>query len=530
MTRVLEVSNDYQRIMIKTKLAHSIAKSVQGCYVADELGDGQRLVVPWTLEHTQAVALWEVPTFSPIMRDYEFVGRFSPYMHQYKICSFLTANKRAFCLADMGTGKSASVVWCLDYLFKTNRIKKVLIIGVLTNMKSTWKQEFFSINPEYQVTLLHGDKAKREKMAQDNSPIHIINHDGVEVIEDTLMANKYDVVVVDELTAYKNPNSNRFKATAPICEQAEYCWGLTGTPMPNNPDETYGQIKLINPTKLGKLSYYRYKEMVMRKVDNFRWVARYDAPETVKSYMQPAIKIDKAEVLALPKVTYLYHDVPLTQSQSLFYKQLKKDQFIGNEETSISAVNGGALMNKLLQVATGAIYNDIGEALAFDATPRIDKTIELIREARERSTDSTKGKTIVFAPFRHTVVMLERALSKHFDVAVVTGDTSANRRAEILSEFQTTDKPDVLLAVPKTMSHGVTATSASSIIWFGPVTSNETYQQACNRIDRPGQTQEMTIHHLWASPVEEKLYKVLKERKLSQADLLNMYSDFIRGI
>lgn len=527
---IVSYSNDYSQLFIKTKLARQIATAVEGCFVANATGDGDRLIVPWTLETTQQVADWRIPTLSPMLRDYDFTGRFSPYLHQLKICSFLTTNKRAFCLADMGTGKSASVIWSVDYLFKAKKIKRVLIIGPLSNMKSTWVEDFFAINPQYRVTLLHGDKEQRKKLAQDRNPIHIINHDGVEVIQDTLLKNKYDVVVVDELTAYKNSKSDRFKATAPICALATYCWGLTGTPMPNRPDETYGQIKLINPINVQNISAFRFKELVMRKVTNFIWKPKFDAAETVRQYMQPAIYIDKSEVLTLPSVTYHYHDVPLTKGQADFYKELKQKQSVGNETVSISAVNGGALMGKLLQVATGAIYNDNGEPMKFDVTPRIEKTLELIRQARQSSTDPLKGKSIVFAPFRHTVALLYEALSKEFDVAVITGDTAVSKRAEIFSQFQTTDKPDVLLAVPSTMSHGVTATSASCIIWFGPVASNETYQQACNRIDRPGQTQEMTIHHLFATPVEKKLYETLKLRKLSQADLLNMYTDFIRGI
>lgn len=530
MSRLLEITDGFTHLLIKTKLAESIALAVDGCSLSDELGDGQRLKVAWNLEATQQVAAWEVPTLSPMLRDYDFIGRFEPYLHQLKICSFLTANRRAFCLADMGTGKSASVVWSLDYLFKTKQIKRVLIIGALTNMESTWVQEFFAINPQYQVTILHGAKDERKQLVRNKAPIHIINHDGVEVIQNELLRNNYDVVVIDELTAYKNASSYRFKKAAPICNQAKYCWGLTGTPTPNRPDESYGQIKIVNPIKVANVSAYRFKEMVMKKVDQFRWVSRFDAAETVRKFMQPAIWIDKAEVLSLPKVNSLYHEVALTKGQAEFYKALKRDQFVGDDEMSISAVNGGALMSKLLQVATGAIYNDMGEPMKFDVEPRIQKTIELIKEARERSTDKAKGKTLVFAPFRHTVVLLAQELSKHFNIAVITGETPAKQRAEIFLEFQTTEKPDVILAVPRTMSHGVTATAASSIVWFGPVTSNETYQQACNRIDRPGQTQEMTIHHLYSTPVEEKLYKTLQQRKLSQADLLNLYTDFIRGI
>lgn len=528
--RPVEYTKGMSHLLIKTRLAQQIAISVSGCTLSDELGDGTRLKMPWTLELSQAVARWNVPMISPMLRDYDFVGRFNPYVHQMKICSFLTTNKRAFCLADMGTGKTASVVWSLDYLFKYRKINKVLIIGALSNMKSTWVEEFFAINPLYRAVVLHGSKEDRERFLAEQAHVYIINHDGVETIRDSLLKQQFDVVVIDELTAFKNDKSNRFKATFPITQLATYVWGLTGTPMPNRPDETYGQIKMVCPDNLNKLSAYRYKELVMRKHGPFTWKPKFDAIETVRSYMTPAIKIDKAEVLTLPKLNHTYIEIPLTKGQELFYKELKETQYIGNEEVSITAVNGGALMNKLLQVATGAIYNDDREAMKFDVTPRIEKTIELIKDARARSTHPLKGKTIVFAPFRHTIALLESELSKHFKVAVITGDTSAGKRAEIFSSFQTCGEIDVILAVARTMSHGVTATAASTIVWFGPVTSNETYQQACNRIDRPGQTQEMYIHHLYSTPVEEKLYKTLQQRKVSQTDLLNLYNDFMRGL
>lgn len=528
--RPVEISNDYSHLLIQTRLAHAIAAAVNGCYVSDALGDGARLVMPWDLETTQQVADWHVPTMSPMIRDYTFVGAFEPYTHQLKICSFLTANKRAFCLADMGTGKSASVVWSVDYLFKIKKIKRVLIVGVLSNMKSTWQNEFFAINPLYKVTVLHGEREDRLQLAKDDAEIHIINHDGAEIIFEQLLANKYDVVVIDELTGFKNDKAKRFKAVFPICQQATYVWGLTGTPQPNVPTDVYGQIKLIKPDNVKGISSFRFKELVMRKMSQFTWVPRYDAADTIAGLMKPAIKITKSDVLSLPDVTYKYIEVPLTKQQADFYSEMKKNQYVGDGTTSITAVNGGALMSKLLQVATGAIYNDDGEPMKFDVKPRVSITIDLIRESRERSDDKLYGKTLVFAPFRHTVEMLREELSKYYNVAVITGDTTAKQRANIFHEFQTSDELDVIIAVAKAMSHGVTATAASSIIWFGPVTSNETYQQACNRIDRPGQTQEMTIYHLHSTPVEEKLYKTLQQRKLSQADLLNLYTDFIRGL
>lgn len=495
------------------------------------------IYLPFTLDAMQAAAQAGARVISPILKEYDFPGSKTPFRHQYKICSFLTTNKRAYCFADMGTGKSLACVWAADYLLRIGAIKRVLVVAPISVMVRTWSDEFFHVNPANQVTVLYGTKAEREARAANNSPIHIINYDGLKVIENEIRYNNYDLVIIDECTTYGESGTSRWKVAQSLFKDTPYVWGLTGTPTLRGVEYAYGQAALITPATVKGVSKYKFKERVLRQVSTYTWVERPDAHDQVAKVLKPAIRVRKQDCIDLPPVTHLYREVELSAEQADLYARLKSEQFVGNDEVSITASNGAILMNKLIQIATGAIYDDSGEARSFNVNNRIKETMDFIDRARAESSDPMKGKTLVFVPFKHTALMLQAALNaekfngqKKYQTRLILGDTSAKERDNIFAAFQNELHPDVIIATPQTMSHGVTATSASCIVWFGPTTSAETYVQACNRIDRPGQRNDMTIVHLYSTPVEWKLYRSLQQSKVSQADLLKMYKDFIAGV
>lgn len=519
-------------LSVKTKMAGLI----HAMYPRSRLVD-DTVYVPWVLEAVQAVASAGAPVISPILKEYEFPGNKTPFAHQYKICSFLTANKRAYCFADMGTGKSLACAWAADYLIRVGAVKRVLVLCPISVMVRTWEDEFFSVNPGLQVSVLYGTKAERIKRAANNASVHIINYDGLKVIENEIRYNEYDLVIIDECTTYGEVATSRWKVASRLFNETPYVWGLTGTPTLRGVEFAYGQAALITPATVKGVSKFKFKERVLRQVSTYKWMERPDAHEEVAKILKPAIRVRKKDCIDLPPVTHLYREVELSPEQADCYARLKSEQFVGNEEVSITAANGAVLMNKLIQIATGAIYDDNGEARRFNVNKRIEETMDFIDRARAESDDPLKGKTLVFVPFKHTAIMLKAALDAEkkdgkakYVTKLVTGDTSAKEREQIFGAFQNEERPDVIIATPQTMSHGVTATAASCIVWFGPTTSAETYVQACNRIDRPGQRNDMTIVHLFSTPVEWKLYRSLQQSKVSQSDLLSMYNEFIRGI
>lgn len=531
-----------QALLIRTKMAKLVAMSVPRSAIAeyDENGNPSAVLVRWELEQMQKCADIGVTVLSPMIRDYEFTGRYKPYVHQLKICSFLTTNKRALCFADMGTGKSLAVVHCIKYLLSIGEIKRALIIAPLSTLTRTWVDEFFNVDPSITVTKLHGNKAKRIELAANGAQVHVINYEGISVIHNEIKANNYDCVVIDEVTSYSNHESKRWKEAYNLFKDTKYVWGLTGTPILRGVIAAYGQAALVVPHNVKFRSFWEFRNSVQRKINDFLWVDRPEAHDIAFSMLRPAISIKKKDCIDLPSMVHVYREVELDKGQKAFYVKLKEESLVKDEMMQVTAVNAAVLAGKLIQVATGCIYDDDGRALEFDVSGRINETIDFIQKARNEASTADKGKTIVFAPFKHTAALIRKKLSeakivvdgkeRKIKAEIIDGDVSAKRRDDIFGRFKEDNSLDVIVAIPQTMSHGLTLTNASCIVWFGPCTSAETYAQACNRIDRPGQTESMTIVHLYSTPAEWKLYSNLRENKKSENYLLTFYKDFLRGI
>lgn len=531
-----------QALLIRTKMAKLVAMSVPRSAIAeyDENGNPSAVLVRWELEQMQKCADIGVTVLSPMIRDYEFTGRYKPYVHQLKICSFLTTNKRALCFADMGTGKSLAVVHCIKYLLQIGEIKRALIIAPLSTLTRTWVDEFFNVDPSITVTKLHGSKAKRMELAANGAQVHVINYEGISVIHNEIKANNYDCVVIDEVTSYSNHESKRWKEAYNLFKDTKYVWGLTGTPILRGVIAAYGQAALVVPHNVKFRSFWEFRNSVQRKINDFLWVDRPEAHDIAFSMLRPAISIKKKDCIDLPSMVHVYREVELDKGQKAFYVKLKEESLVKDELMQVTAVNAAVLAGKLIQVATGCIYDDDGRALEFDVSGRINETIDFIQKARNEASTADKGKTIVFAPFKHTAALIRKKLSeakivvdgeeRKIKAEIIDGDVSAKRRDDIFGRFKEDNSLDVIVAIPQTMSHGLTLTNASCIVWFGPCTSAETYAQACNRIDRPGQTESMTIVHLYSTPAEWKLYSNLRENKKSENYLLTFYKDFLRGI
>jgi SNF2 family DNA or RNA helicase len=185
-------------------------------------------------------------------------------------------------------------------------------------------------------------------------------------------------------------------------------------------------------------------------------------------------------------------------------------------DADISAVNAAVNMNKLLQISSGAVYSDTGEVVEFDCKGKLNEMLEVIQESSH--------KTLVFVNFRHSIEMVQEFLNKHgIANETIHGGVSAKKRAEIFADFQTSDKPQVLVIQPQSAAHGVTLTAANTIVWFGPVTSAEIWLQANARVHRAGQRNPCLVVKLVSSGVERKLYKALETRTLAQNTLLEMY-------
>jgi SNF2 family DNA or RNA helicase len=441
-----------------------------------------------------------------------------PFAHQKKTSEFLISNRKAFCFNEQGTGKTASVIWAVDYLMKLSLIKRVLVICPLSIMRSAWQQDLFKFATHRSVVVAHHSQAEvRKKLVLSPAEFVIVNFDGVEIVKKEIIEGKFDLIVVDEASAYKNAQTNRWKCLRDIMRTVKGLWMLTGTPAAQSPVDAYGLAKLINPSGVPPF-FGQYRDLVMHKLTQFKYVPKSNADAVVHRILQPAIRFEKRECLDLPPVTNVFREAPMSKQQLAYYEKLKKDMLLEIGDEDVSAINAAVKISKLVQISCGSVYTDTGEVIDFDVSPRLAVVQEVI--------DESANKVLIFVPYSHTINLLERYLAKNKIAAeTISGDVSVNKRTDIVSRFQNGGNTKVLIIQPQAASHGLTLTAADTIIWYAPITSVETYLQANARIDRPGQKHNMTIVHIKGSPVETKLYGMLRDGIRNHSKIVDLYKE-----
>lgn len=483
--------------------------------------DSGEVLVKWGLEEAQVLKNLRIKNVpSPIKSKYGWPGLYKPFDHQKETASFLTLHRRAFCFNEQGTGKTSSVIWAADYLMNEGLIKRVLVLCPLSIMQSAWETDLFKFAMHRTVAIAHSySKDKRISAIQSEAEFVIINYDGLEIVKDEVLNAGFDLIVVDEANAYKNVHTKRWKILAGVIKPTTWVWMLTGTPASQSPTDAYGLAKIINPSGIPKF-FGAFRDMVMQKITQFKWIPKPQSERVVHDVLQPAIRYTKEECLDLPDMTYVTRDVPLSTQQKKFYEIIRKDMMAIAAGEEITTVNAAANLNKLLQLSCGAVYADTGEVVAFDAKSRLSALLEVIDEASH--------KVIVFAPFKHAIEIIAEELKKNsISTEVIHGGISATRRTEIFAAFQTETNPHVLVIQPQAAAHGVTLHAANVVVWWGPITSIETYLQANARVHRAGQRNPCTVVHLQGSPVEHRIYKMLSEKVDIHTRLIDLYKNVV---
>lgn len=457
---------------------------------------------------------------SPIGTYYDWAGPFTPLDHQRKTSEFLTLNPKSICLSSMGTGKTLSVLWSADYLMEIGKVRKALIIGPLSTVGSVWHNEVMRhFLSKRRSVVLHGEKKRRLKLLNEDADFYIINHDGIKTIHEELMAQNFDMVVVDEASMFRNATSQRYKALYSLTEHSYWVWLLTGTPCSKDPTDAWALSKLIrNPDSPKYFTAFKHK--VMEQVTTYKWVPKPDAYENAYKILQPGIRFTKDECMDLPPVTYVPYETPLTKEQQKAYKEMQKELVADVSGSEITAANAAVKLTKLLQIGCGEVYDSEGGAVTINAKDRLTTCAQIV-EGAER-------KVLVFVPFTAALNQVTKYLQKEFGkrkVAQVDGSTSSTKRTQIFDEFQFSDHPTVLVAHPQVASHGLTLTAADTTVWYAPVFSLETYEQANNRMDRPGQNYHMTVAKIYSTEVERRVYEALDTKSAMQQCVLTLYKE-----
>ena len=482
------------------------------------VGDNQ-VVVNWGLEEARSLNQLGIKSPSPIEVKYTWTGRYKPFDHQVSTASFLTLHQKGFCFNEQGTGKTASAIWASDYLLKLGVINRVLVVCPLSIMDSAWRDDLFTFATHRTVSVAHGSADKRKKIVQEGADYVVINYDGIGIVLDELKKGGFDLIIVDEATHYKNAQTRRWKLLRQLIHDNTWLWMMTGTPAAQNPTDAYGLAKLVNPQSVPRF-FGAFKDMVMFKVSQFTWKIRSNATDIVYRALQPAIRFTKEECLDLPPMVYTKRQVELTSQQKKYYKELKTKLVLEITGEQVTAVNAAVTLNKLLQISAGAIYTDEGDILEFD----IDNRYKVLREV----IDESSQKVLVFVPFKHAIdILTDKLRTEGITTEVIRGDVPAHRRTHIFKAFQDNTDPRVLVIQPQAAAHGVTLTRANTVVWWGPTSSLETYDQANARVHRSGQTHKCTVVQLQGSDAEKHVYRLLDKKINVHTKFVELYKEVL---
>jgi superfamily II DNA or RNA helicase len=196
-----------------------------------ELANGA-VLVRWGLEEAQVLKNLRIKNVpSPITAHYKWPGLYKPFAHQKTTAEFLTLHRRAFVFNEQGTGKTGSVIWAADYLMNLGFIRRVLVLCPLSIMQSAWGNDLFRFAMHRSVGIAHSHaRNKRIKVVESDVEFVVCNFDGLEIIKDAVVANQFDLIVIDEANAYKTVSTKRWKVLNSIIKPETWVWMMTGTP------------------------------------------------------------------------------------------------------------------------------------------------------------------------------------------------------------------------------------------------------------------------------------------------------------
>jgi SNF2 family DNA or RNA helicase len=517
---------DNKALMFVTRKADQITALIPKSKVLATNGDKAKIVVNWGLDEWQLLknlGIKDPP--HPILGRYHWPGVYTPFDHQRATAEFLVSNPRCFCFSEPGTGKTSAAAWAADYLMSKGRVKRVLVVCPVSIMETAWRADLFRTVMHRTAGIATGTRQQREKIINGDYEFVIINFDGVKVVTDALTNAKFDLIIVDEASQVKSTSTDRWKSLSSLVLPSTRVWAMTGTPAAQSPMDAYGLAKLIAPASVPRFAG-AWRDKVMTKLTQYKWVPRPDAQDIVHAALQPAIRFTKEECLDLPDQLTVTREVPLTAQQQKYYDTIKKQMVALAAGEEITAANAAGMLNKLLQISQASVYTDTREVVEFDMSTRLNELMDIIT--------STRHKVLVFVPFRHVLERLEIELNNRrvaligadpnsYEIEHIHGGVPASQRADIIKRFQTEDRVKVLLLIPQATAHGITLTRADQVVWWGPIPSTETYLQANARAHRAGQTNKVTVTHLQGSPVEKRVYSMLQNKVDMHRELVELY-------
>lgn len=439
---------------------------------------------------------------------------FKPHDYQAFAIDYIETHPVAAVLLDMGLGKTViSLTAIADLLFDSFLAHRILVVAPLRVARDTWPAELQKWTHLQHLTfsVAVGSVKERRAALMTAADITLINRENLQwLIEGSNLPFDYDMVVIDELSSFKNHQSKRFRSLMKVRPKVKRIIGLTGTPSSNGLMDLWAEFRLLDMGKrLGRfITEYRNNYFSPDKRNGmiiYSYKPQPYAEELIyRQISDITISMKSTDHLQMPELISSQYEVKLSKEERQRYEELKKDLVLQLPDGEVTAANAASLTGKLSQLANGAIYADTGDTIEFH-----DRKLDALEDILE----AANGKPVLVAYwFKHD---LER-IKRRFTVREI-------KESQDITDWNAGKIP-VAVIHPASAGHGLNLQAGgSTLIWFGLTWSLELYQQTNARLWRQGQTSGTVVieHIITKGTIDERILKALSQKELTQTALID---------
>ena len=444
--------------------------------------------------------------------------KYEPHDYQVYASEYIKEHDAAAVFLECGLGKTSITLTAIhDLMFDRFEIHKVLIIGPIRVVTMSWPDEIkkWDHTSDLRYSVAVGTESERMAALEAQADIYLINRENVQwLVEKSGLPFDYDMVVVDELSSFKNWQAKRFKALMKVRPKVKRIVGLTGTPSSNGLMDLFAEYKLLDMgQRLGRfIGQYRSRYFMPDKTNGhvvYSYKLLPGAEEAIYDRISDiTISMKSADHLKMPELVNSRYMVRLDEPELVKYERMKRNLLLQLPEGEVTAANAAALSGKLSQMANGAVYSDDGT---------YEKIHDRKLDALEDIIEAANGKPVLAAYwYQHDLERIQERLSE-FKVGCARLDKERNIRR------WNEGKIPVGLIHPASAGHGLNLQSGGNIlVWFGLTWSLELYQQTVARLWRQGQKETVSvIHILAAKTIDEQIMHALETKDHTQRALID---------
>ena len=441
-------------------------------------------------------------------------------LHDYQryAADFIIGHPASAILPDCGCGKTIITLTAIEELLRDRfEIARVLVICPI-RVAQVWAEEIqkWEHLRGLRYSIAVGTESQRRYALSQDADIYVINRDVVPWLVDNYREKwKWDMLVVDELSSFKNHQAKRFKALLKVRPKVKRVVGLTGTPSSNGLMDLWAEYRLLDlGERLGRfIGNYRSTFFRPDKTNGtivYSYAPLPGAEERIyRRISDMTVSIRCTDVLQMPELISSPYVVNMDKEEKAVYDRLRHDLVLALPDGEVTASNAAALSGKLSQMANGAVYDDQGKALLLH-NRKLDALEDII--------EAQNGKPLLVAYwFKHDldrIVERLRALGIRF-ARIDTEDSILRWNRKMVS---------VGLIHPASAGHGLNLQSGgSTLVWFGLTWSLELYQQTNARLWRQGQVSNTVViqHIVTKGTVDERIIRALESKEVTQDALLD---------